>query len=368
MMLLAIGLGVGGTESHVLELASRLDRKRFQVTVCTLRGDGAIARELRNRGVRVVALGGRGKLDACVLVRLWRLIRRERPAVIHAFLFWANLAGRVLGRFLRVPLCISSYHDFEVTRIGYQLLADRLTVKWTQVVTCCSDAVRQTIFSQIGGEESKYITIPFGIDVSQFNGDHSLRREELGLYEGLPVIGTVCRLEEPKKGLNILLQAVAQFRERFPSPGLQLLIVGEGPAYKSLRKQSEQLGIAPWVVFAGVRRDIPRLLPLLDVFVLASLYEGLGIAILEAMAAARPVIATEVGGVPELVIHCETGLLVPPGKPGALADAIQWLLSRPEEAKTLAARGRERARTHFSIESVVRQHEELYEACMQRLG
>src|SRR5438132_2211296 len=94
LMLLAIGLGVGGTESHVLELASRLDRKRFQVTVCTLRGDGAIARELRNRGVRVVALGGRGKLDACVLVRLWRLIRRERPAVIHAFLFWANLAGR----------------------------------------------------------------------------------------------------------------------------------------------------------------------------------------------------------------------------------------------------------------------------------
>ncbi|TLY38573.1 MAG: hypothetical protein E6K62_00320 [Nitrospirae bacterium] len=88
LMLLAIGLGVGGTESHVLELASRLDRKRFQVTVCTLRGDGAIARELRNRGVRVVALGGRGKLDACVLVRLWRLIRRERPAVIHAFLFY----------------------------------------------------------------------------------------------------------------------------------------------------------------------------------------------------------------------------------------------------------------------------------------
>ena len=122
------------------------------------------------------------------------------------------------------------------------------------------------------------------------------------------------------------------------------------------------------MVFAGVRRDIPRLLPLLDVFVLASLYEGLGIAILEAMAAARPVIATEVGGVPELVIHCETGLLVPPGKPGALADAIQWLLSRPEEAKTLAARGRERARKHFSIESVVRKHEELYEACMQRLG
>src|SRR5437870_11067327 len=180
LMLLAIGLGVGGTESHVLELASRLDRKRFQVTVCTLRGDGAIARELRNRGVRVVALGGRGKLDACVLVRLWRLIRRERPAVIHAFLFWANLAGRVLGRFLVVPLCISSYHDFEVKRIGYQLLADRLPVKGTQVETCCSAAFGQTNLSHIGGEAWNYISIPFSIDVSQSNGYHSLLREQLG--------------------------------------------------------------------------------------------------------------------------------------------------------------------------------------------
>jgi glycosyltransferase involved in cell wall biosynthesis len=368
LVLLAIGLGVGGTEEHVLELASRLDRKRFDVTVCTLKGDGVIARELRNRGVRVVALQGGGKLDPCMLMRLWRLIRRERPDVIHAFLFWANLAGRVVAQFLRVPLCISSYHDVEVRRIWYQLLADRLTVKWTHVMMCCSDAVRQSILSDIGGEESKYVTIPFGIDVSRFNGKRSLRREDLGLHEGLPVIGTVCRLVEPKKGLGILLQAVAGFRERFPSPGLQLLIVGEGPAYKGLREQSERLGIAPWVVFAGVRRDIPRLLPLLDVFVLPSLYEGFGIAILEAMAAGRPVIATEVGGIPEVVIHRETGLLVPPGNPEALTDAIHWALSHPDDARALGIRGRERACRHFSIESVVRQHEELYDACMQRVG
>jgi glycosyltransferase involved in cell wall biosynthesis len=368
LMLLAIGLGAGGTETYVLELASRLDRKRFQVTVCTLKGDGVITKELRNRGVRVVALEGRGKLDARVLVRLWRLIRRERPDIVHACLFWANVAARVLGRLLNVPRVISAYHDVMVrTRWPFRTV-DRLTMKWTHCVTCCSDAVRRSVLTQIGGEEGKYRVIPFGVDLSRFNGAASMEKKDLGMCDDLPVIGTVCRLVEPKKGLSILLQAVAGFRERFPFPGLQLLIVGEGPAGKRLRDQSERLGIAPWVVFTGVRRDIPSLLPLLDVFVLPSLYEGFGIAILEAMAAGRPVIATEVGGIPEVVIHRETGLLVPPGNPEALTDAIHWALSHPDDARALGIRGRERACRHFSIESVVRQHEELYDACIQRVG
>lgn len=365
LLLLAVGLGVGGTESHVLELASRLDRARFDVTVCALKGEDVIAAELRSRGVRVITLGGRGVLDGRVLVRLWRLLRRERPDIIHAFLFWANLACRLVGRLLHVKIRLSSYHDVAVRRIWHQLIPDRLTMPWTHAIVCCSEAVCRSVRAQLGGEEKKYVTIPFGVDVDRHVGAGSLQRRDLGLREELAVLGTVCRLVEPKKGLGILLQAVARFRERLPSPGLQLLIVGEGPAYQSLREQSERLGIAPWVVFAGVRRDIPALLPLLDIFVLPSLYEGFGIAILEAMAAGRPVIATETGGIPEVVIHRETGLLVPPGNPEALADAIQWVLSHPEDAKALGARGRERAYKHFSIEAVVRQHEALYETCLR---
>jgi glycosyltransferase involved in cell wall biosynthesis len=126
------------------------------------------------------------------------------------------------------------------------------------------------------------------------------------------------------------------------------------------------MGLAPWVVFAGMRRDIPSLLPLMDLFVLPSLYEGFGIAILEAMAAGRPVVATAVGGIPEVVVHGETGLLVPPGDPVALADALHELLAHPERARALGARGRERAREKFRIESIVRQHEALYEACLRQ--
>ena len=167
LLLLTIGLGVGGTEAHVLELASRLDRRRFDVTVCALKGDDVIAGELRKRGVRVITLGGRGKLDARVVWKLWRLIQRERPDIIHAFLFWANLACRVVGRLLHVKIRLSSYHDVEVRRIWRRLIPDRLTMRWTHANVCCSEAVCRSVRAHLGGEEQKYVAIPFGVAVDR---------------------------------------------------------------------------------------------------------------------------------------------------------------------------------------------------------
>jgi glycosyltransferase involved in cell wall biosynthesis len=364
LMLLAIGLGVGGTESHILELASRIDRSRFDVTVCTLKSGGRVAEELQARGIRVLSLDGAGKLDARVLFRLLTIIREERPDVIQAFLFWANVAARICGRLVRTFSIISSYHDEIVTEGWIIRLVDRLTLKWTHGILCCSEAVRRSVVSRIGGTGQQFTVIPFGVDVDRFGTPAAATRRELGLQDDGAVVGTVCRLVEPKKGLSILLQAMSELKRRLRKPPCQLLIVGDGPARETLEALRDRLELSEWVVFTGTRRDIPRVLHAMDAFVLPSLYEGFGIAILEAMAAAKPVVATTVGGIPEFVVPGDTGLLVEPGHATALAEAIERLLCEPERARQMGIRGRERVLAGFQMSTVVRRHEQVYEACL----
>ena len=363
-MLLAVGLGVGGTETHILELASRIDRTKYDVTVCALKSGGCVADDLRARGVRVVSLGGVGMFDFRVLFRLWKLMREERPDVLQSFLFWANLAARLLGRLSKAVRVICSYHDEIVSEGRLLRLIDRLTFRWSHAVVCCSDAVRRSVSACLGAPAAGQTIIPFGVDARLFATADRATREELGLREGGPVVGTVCRLVEPKKGLSVLLQAMVLLRGAGDDRGCQLLIVGEGPARDSLESLSQQLGVSSWIRFAGSRRDVPRILPLLDLFVLPSLYEGFGIAILEAMAAGKPVVATTVGGIPEFVVPGETGLLVEPGNAAALADAIACVLRDPDRAKRMGASGRSRAQAGFQISTVVRRHEQVYEACL----
>lgn len=364
VLLLVVGFDVGGTEAHVLELASRVDRRTIEVLVCSLKPLGCLGDELRARGVRVVSLDGLGKFDLRVLSRLWRVIKTEQPDVIQAFLFWANIAARLVGYLAKTIRVISSYHDEVVPESRLNRAVDRLTMNWTKYVVCCSEAVRRSVEQRIGGEKEQFVVIPFGVETSRFGDAGMMAGEVLGLQKGLPVIGTVCRLVEPKKGLRFLLEAMAHLEREAAKPVCQLLIVGEGPAEEALRSLGEQLGIASRVVFSGMRRDIPRLLSLIDIFVLPSLYEGFGIAILEAMAAGKPVVATTVGGIPEFVVPGESGLLVQPGDSVALAAAIRQLLAQPERAKVMGRRGQEHVRKHYSIESVVRQHEQLYELCV----
>lgn len=368
VMMVAVGLEIGGTEKQILDIASRLDRRRFEVIVCALKGMGTIGNECRDRGIRVLALGGRGKWDVRVSFRLWQILRNEQPDIIHTFLYLANILGRIVGRFLKIPVVIGSYRGVEIWMSWPCVLLDRLTARWVHTMTCCSLAVRQSMLSRVGGAPEKYVAIYNGIDVVRFGGRTSLTRADVGLSDGMPVIGTVCRLDEPVKGLTSLLHAFALLLKEPEMDGCRLLMIGDGRSRASLEGLALALGISKQVVFAGMRRDVEKVLPLIDLFVLPSQYEGFGIAIIEAMAASRPVVATAVGGIPEIVIQGETGLLVPPGDIAGLAEAMCSVLNHPERANAYGAAGLRRVRKRFSIEVAVKRHEELYETLFAMSG
>ncbi len=367
LLLLTVGLGIGGTEEQIKELAVRLDRRRYDVTVCALKGDGTIAQELRALGLPVVLLEGKGKGDMSVLHRLYRLLRTLRPDLIHAFLGPANLGAALVGRLLPEPILVWSYRDLDVWRRGLHWMVDRWAVRRAAAVTCCSDSVRRFVMQHVSLPPERITTIHNGVDLARFGAPSKVEREQLGLRAQLPVVGTVCRLDEPKKGLAVLLQAMRLATDRGDAPAWQLLIVGEGPARGGLTQLSERLGLADRVIFAGSRRDVAAILPLLDLFVCPSLYEGFGIAIVEAMMAGRPVVASSVGGITEIVRPGDTGLLVPPGDPAALAGAIQDLLRQPELAARLGREGK-RAATEFSVDTMVERHQALYESLVGAVG
>jgi glycosyltransferase involved in cell wall biosynthesis len=368
VFLVTVGLEAGGTEGQLLEIAARLDPKRFAVTVCALKGEGVIAKEMRRRGIKVVTLNGAGRMDARVFLRFFSLVRAERPDVIHSFLPLANYVGMIVGYLLRVSVLIASYRGVGEGKNRFEIWADRLAVRLAQATTCCSDAVRRFAVERFGGQKAKYVTIHNGVDIERFRRTSTMTKPALGLREGIATIGTVCRLEEPTKGLAVLLKALAQLSQRPNIPPFQLLMVGEGPSAESLRRLSKELGLSEVVVFPGSRRDVEQILPLLDLFVFPSLREGFGIALVEAMAAGCPVVATTAGGIPEVVQSGRTGLLVPPGDSKALADALADLLHDRGKAMALGSDGQRSVAAQFAVSAMVQRHENLYERLLREAG
>jgi glycosyltransferase involved in cell wall biosynthesis len=368
VFLVTVGLDVGGTEGQLMELADHIDPGRFVVTVVALKGEGAIARKMRSRGIRVVPLNGTGRMDARAFLRFYSLVRAEQPDIIHSFLPLANYVGMIVGYMLRVSVLVASYRGVEQGRREFHVWVDRLVVRLAQATTCCSDAVRWFAIQRFGGEKPKYVTIYNGVDVEQFRCASTITKSDLGLREGRATIGVVCRLDEPTKGLAVLLKGIAQLNQISNIPPFQLLIVGDGPSANGLRRLSEELGLNEIVVFAGLRCDVEQILPLFDLFVLPSLSEGFGIALVEAMAAGCPVVATAVGGIPEVVQTGRTGVLVPAGDSNALTDALADLLKDRSKARVLGRAGQRWVFTKFAVSTMVHHHESLYERLLQEAG
>ena len=363
------GLHVGGAEKVLLNLTAHLDRERYDPVVCTLVG-GALMPAFERLGIRVHNIGMRGRWDVRVLWRFWRVLRTERPVIVHSHLFHSDVLSRILGRLAGIPLIVNTFHMLEASRHQrfYQDL-DRASLGWSDAQLAVSEEVRGSIARLERLDETRIHVIPNGVE-SPRTCDPTVRhhlRQRLGVSEHAPFIGIVSRLEEPRKGHRILFEAVSELVRQFPS--LHCVVVGDGPARKGLEAYVRERTLSEHISFVGESSDVFQWLGALDVFILPSLLEGSPMVVLEAMAAGCPIITTPVGGVPEAITHEQTGLLVPPGDSQALTNAIERLLQDRPLARRLGIAARQVFQERFEIGHTTRQTMDWYDGLIsQRLN
>lgn len=342
-------LDIGGAENHLLALLPRLPRPEFQIHLGYLKGPGGLAPRFRDAGIPVTDFRLNHAADALVVRRLAAAF--SGFDAVHTHLFKADVFGAAAAKMAGVPRLLSSKHnedqylrDFAAGMVG------RMAARAADRVVCISDAVRRFMRDR-GLPDDRLVTIPYGLEerATDLSKRDALRRE-FGAGPGEFVVGTMGRLEE-QKGQRFLIDAMRQ------CPG-RLVIAGKGSLEADLRKRAEPLGDR--VHFAGFRPDVHDTMGAFDVFALPSLWEGFGLVLLEAMAQERPVVASDVGAIPEIVVFGGTGLTVPPGDPAALAAAISSLAADPDHARRMGAAGASRARHQFDLGRMVERYAALY--------
>ena len=349
----------GGAERLAAVVAMKLDPARFESVLCASRqtDEPLLDRELEEAGIGVLALGRRSKLDLLAWRPLVSLLR-DGVDVVHTHMFGSNVWGTVLGRLSGVPVVVAHEHTWSFQGRPLRRFLDReLVARLADVFVAVSGEDRRKMIEVEGVDPAKIRLIPNGIP-SPANGAGGDVRAELGIEPGAPVLGVVCELRA-QKALEVLFEAAALLLAEFPT--LKVLVAGDGPERAWLEEGARRLGVADTVLFLGIRRDVPAVLAAVDVAVLSSDYEGSPLSVMEYMAAAKPVVSTRVGGVPELVQEDVHGLLVEPRDPEALAEAVARLLRDPALAKRLGTEGRKRQQREFSLEAMVGRIEDLYE-------
>lgn len=352
-------LSPDGTEWQLVQLIRGMDKRTFQCFVCPLWPVLDLAPEIQQAGAILIPMYKRCRFDISVSFRLARFIRMERIDIVHCLLSTANLWGRIGGILAGAKIVIGE-RNVDTWKPWYWLWTDRLLARYTRMILTNSMAIKRFIASSAKVKPDQIRVIYNAVNPARFSFiDPMPLRSELGIMPEVRVVTSIGRLEE-QKDFATFLAACALVRERLKPSPIRILIVGRGSLQEALERQARSLGLADDTMFLGWRKDIETVLALTDVFVLTSIREGLPNVVLEAMAIGKPVVASAVGGTPEVVIDGVTGLLVPPRDLRGCADAIYRLLNNPTEAAMMGERGRTRALEMFTQAQMVRQTQEIY--------
>jgi glycosyltransferase involved in cell wall biosynthesis len=360
--------GGGGAERVARDLLVALNPRRFERILFVSRPPrdrtgGQVVADLRRRGVDVRFLRRRFKYDPLAWWPLFRALRRERVDVLHTHAFGPNAWGSLIGRWAGIPVVIAHEHNWAFTGRALRPVIDReLIARCADAMIVVSEDARRRMIEVERIPSDRLELLPNGVEALP-PGDGRALRGELGIRRGDPVVGTVCIIRT-EKALDVLVGAAARLTEHFPR--LRLLIAGDGPDRARVEGLTERVGLSDRIHMTGARTDVPDVLAAIDIAVICSDYEGSPRSVLEFMDAGKPIVATDVGGIPEVIEDGVHGLLVPPRDEAALAAALAEVLDDLDRGREMGARARDRCRRELSLDRTVESLQELYEELHSR--
>jgi glycosyltransferase involved in cell wall biosynthesis len=353
-------LGLGGAERQLLELVKGLDKKKYSPTVICLSSDVQLRNDFQKAGCTLIVIPKTTTFDVTLLPKLTKIFRDLDAQIVHGYLSTGVLWGTLAARFARVPYVVGGWRVADPKDSIFFKLINRLIGPLNDVLISNTNLMKELLIKRDGLNASKIFVVPNGVDLSRFEHLPSTKdaRIQLGLNPTQPTIGMIARFFK-QKDYKTFLTSVSQVAQE--KPNLNAVCVGDGTLFKESCALAVTLGIDDRTHFLRARTDVPLIMRALNIGVLSSQWEGMPNALLELMAAQRAVVATDVGGNPEVVVHEKTGLLVPTQKPQAMAEAILRLLDNPELCEYMGYQGRQRVETIFTMSKMVEATESIYD-------
>ena len=369
-------LELGGAQKQLLTLIRHLDKKRFHLFLFTAK-DGLLLPEalsvsgLTIKKSRCLERPINPLKDILALIEIYRFIKKNNIEIVHTHSSKAGILGRLAARLAKVKIIIHTVHgwsfnDYQprVERLFFIWL-ERLSARFSDKLVVASNYDRQKGLDNHIGKENKYSLIRYGVDYTEFNIKDQNIREELGINPNDLVVGMIACFKPQKSPQNFIRLA---FLVKKFSPHIKFLLVGDGILRRSIEKLIEKLNLKNYVILTSWRRDIPRILSAIDVFVLTSLWEGLPITVLEAMASSKPVISTHTGGVSEVIVEGKSGFLVTPRDINRMSERLAVLIKDENLRRQIGQNARAGLDSNFTLTNMISKTKNLYEELMKIKG
>ncbi|MFC1853832.1 glycosyltransferase [candidate division CSSED10-310 bacterium] len=363
---------IGGVQRLLLDLLGALDRTCFEPTVALVCAAGPLIRDLEQRNIETVFFPciRRNKyfkwINPLSILRLILWLKHHQFQVVNTHLFLGNTIGRIAARLAGCPIIIATEHNTYLFKSRIQQKIDKILARISDTIIAVTAAVAEFTAHQEKISRQKFVVIHNGTDIQRFeqnNSDRDHIRQAYSIPEQNVIIGSIGRFV-PQKDFSLLVQAFRLFQDH--NPASNLMLVGDGPERSLLQKTAFELGISEHVIFTGFQNEVRPFLTAMDVFALTPVYEGLGLVLLEAMASGVPVVAAHVGGIPEVVLDGETGILIANREPQSYAQAFSHILENHDFRKKMCQAAKIRVQEHFSIQKMTLAYETLFKQSLHQ--